>query len=135
MPNISQRMHYPFADHALRGLLELGPDALIGEDLSLELGLSLWMRRSGTDLLDAVAALRLLAQVVAVEAEIDVKSEPIALVGRSPRADVTSLARCLGNLVHRAALVAHRDPCELVESTLSRIARDYEAPAALAALA
>jgi hypothetical protein len=135
MPNISQRIRYPFADQALRGLLELGPDALNGADLSLELGLSIWMRSSGMDLLDAISALRQLTQVVTDEAEIDAKTEPIALVGRSPRADVTSLARCLGHLIHRAALVTDRDPWDLVQSTLGRIERECNVPAVLRALA
>ncbi len=95
-----------FAQALLRGLAELGPVAPFSGDLSLELGLSLWLRRSGTSVLRAREALVELRRAVLDACELDAASEPVPLVGRSPRADVVTLATYLAELLQRAAAVS-----------------------------
>jgi len=92
-----------FAPALLRGLATLGPVEPFSGDLSLELGLSVWLRRSGTTVLEAREALLGLRLVVLAACGLDPGCEPTPLVGRSPRADVLTLAAYLADLLRRVA--------------------------------
>ena len=70
------------------GLAELGPVDPFSGDLSLELGISVWLRRSGTSLVEARGTLLEIRQVILEVCGLDPATEPVPLVGRSPRADV-----------------------------------------------
>src|SRR6185437_1802179 len=95
-----------FGPALLCGLAELGPVDPFSGDLSLELGVSVWLRRSGTSLVDACAEL-LEARTAVLEASaMDPGTEPVPLVGRSPRLDVVNLALYVGDLLRRAAAAA-----------------------------
>ena len=56
-----------FAPALLKGLATLGPVEPFSGDLSLELGLSVWLRRSGTSVLEAREALIGLRRVAAAQ--------------------------------------------------------------------
>jgi hypothetical protein len=95
-----------FGPALLGGLAKLGPVDPFAGDLSLELGLSLWLRRSGASLTDARNRLFEARQAILDACGLDVSSEPVPLVGRSPRADALTLAGYLGDLLRRAAAAA-----------------------------
>jgi hypothetical protein len=90
----------------LGGLAELGPVDPFSGDLSLELGLSVWLRRSGTSLVGARSRLVEARQAVLAVSGLDPATEPVPLVGRSPRSDALTLASYLGDLLSRAAAAA-----------------------------
>jgi len=135
MATLPAQIHEEFAQEVLRGLVDLGPDAFDGTDLCLELGLSVWMRRSGADLDAALGTLGRLSWLVAEAGGLNPRCEPVALVGRSPEADVLSVVMCLGHLVFRAALTHEGDPSAIVEITLERVERERPERSRVAALA
>jgi hypothetical protein len=92
-----------FVRALLGGLAELGPVDPFSGDLSLELGISVWLHRSGTSLLDARGTLLEIRRVILEVCELDLASEPVPLVGRSPRLDVVNLVAYIGDLLRRAA--------------------------------
>ena len=95
-----------FGAALLGGLAELGPVDPFSDDLSLELGISLWLRRSGTSLLGARATLLKVRRLIIEAGGLDGATEPVPLVGRSPRLDVINLVAYVGDLLHRASCEA-----------------------------
>ena len=73
-----------------------GPGGPAAGDLSLELGLSVWMHRSGTSLEDARSTLLALRAHVIEACGLDPATEPVPFVGRAPRFDVMTLIEYLG---------------------------------------
>lgn len=92
-----------FGPALLGGLAELGAVDPWSGDLSLELGVSVWLRRSGTTLLEAADRLFEARAAILEACELDPETEPVPLVGRSPRVDVVNLAAYVGDLLRRAA--------------------------------
>ena len=80
-----------FGAALLSGLAELGPVEAFSGDLSLELGISVWLRTSGTSLLQARSSLLEIRGVILEVCALDSATEPVPLVGRSPRSDVINL--------------------------------------------
>jgi hypothetical protein len=95
-----------FGPTVLVGLAELGPVDPTSGDLSLELGLSVWMRRSGISLEEARRALLALREHVIEACGLDPRTEPVPFVGRSARLDVVTLISYLGQLLRRGASCA-----------------------------
>ncbi len=92
-----------FAPAVLRSLRVLAPSGQTQADLGCELGLSAWMRLTGTDLEDAPRHLWAIRQAVLEAGGMDEAIEPIPLAGRSTRLDLLNLVSYLGELVGRAA--------------------------------
>jgi hypothetical protein len=92
-----------FGSTLLRGLGELGPVDPLSGDLSLELGVSVWLRTSGTALLEARGRLLHIRELIIEVCGLDPTTEPVPFVGRSPRNDVLNLVGYLGDLLRRAA--------------------------------
>jgi hypothetical protein len=92
-----------FVRALLGGLAELGPVDPFSGDLSLELGISVWLRRSGTSLMEARGRLLEIRRVILEVCDLDPATEPVPLVGRSPRLDVVNLVAYIGDLLRRAA--------------------------------
>jgi hypothetical protein len=92
-----------FVRALLGGLAELGPVDPFSGDLSLELGISVWLRRSRTSLMEARGTLLEIRRVIVDVCELDPATEPVPLVGRSPRLDVVNLVAYIGDLLRRAA--------------------------------
>jgi hypothetical protein len=92
-----------FGPALLGGLAELGPVDPFSGDLSLELGVSVWLRRSGTPLVEACERLFEVRAAVLEACALDPTTEPVPLVGRSPRVDVVNLAAYVGELLRRAS--------------------------------
>ncbi len=97
-----------FGPALLGGLATLGPVEPFSGDLSLELGISLWLRTSGTSLLEARRTLLDLRLVILEVCGLDPATEPTPLVGRCPRLDVLSLVGYIGELLRRASAVMGR---------------------------
>ena len=98
--------HSDFGTAFLGGLAELGPFDPFSGDLSLELGLSLWLRRSGTSLPEARERLFDVRRAILDVTGLSAATEPVPLVGRSPRSDIITLTAYLGDLLRRASTVA-----------------------------
>ena len=92
-----------FGPALLEGLVELGPVEPFSGDLALELGISVWLRRSGTSLVQARGLLLDVRRVVLAVCGLDAATEPVPLVGRSPRHDVVNLATYVADLLRRGA--------------------------------
>ncbi len=95
--------HRGFGAALLGGLAELGPVDPFSGDLSLELGISVWLRRSGTSLMEARGMLMEMRGLIIETCGLDAATEPVPLVGRSPRADVVNLVAYVGDLLRRAS--------------------------------
>jgi hypothetical protein len=95
-----------FGPALLGGLAELGPVDPFSGDLSLELGISVWLHRSGTSLMEARGTLIEIRRVILEVCGLDPATEPVPLVGRSPRLDVVNLVAYIGDLLRRATTVA-----------------------------
>jgi hypothetical protein len=104
-----------FPETALRGLVSLGPIDVRGDDLGLELGLSLWMHQCGLSVEDASDALWELRGILIEVANFGPRSEPIPFSGRSPKLDLVNLAAYLGGLILRASAALHCAPSVLAE--------------------
>ena len=92
-----------FVPALLGGLAELGPVEPFSGDLSLELGISIWLRTNGTSLMEARGTLLEVREVILQVCGLDPSTEPVPLVGRSPRCDVVNLVAYVGDLLRRAA--------------------------------
>ena len=92
-----------FGPALLSGLAELGPVEPFSGDLSLELGISVWLRTSGTSLIEARSSLLEIRQVILEVCGLDPATEPFPMVGRSPRSDVVSLVGYISELLRRAS--------------------------------
>jgi hypothetical protein len=97
-----------FGSALLSGLAELGPVDPFSGDLSLELGVSVWLRMSGTPLLEARCRLLHIRELIIEVCGLDPATEPVPLVGRSPRNDVLNLVGYVGDLLRRAASMSGR---------------------------
>jgi hypothetical protein len=92
-----------FGPALLSGLAELGPVEPFSGDLSLELGISLWLRMSGTSLIEARSSLLEIRHVILEVCGLDPSTEPFPMVGRSPRSDVLNLVGYISELLRRAS--------------------------------
>jgi hypothetical protein len=95
-----------FAQEALHGLAELDPEDLEQGNLTLPLGLSLWMRRGGVGVDGARAVLFALRGALIGVSGLDERTEPVPLIVSDPAAATISLAVYLDGLLSRAAQTA-----------------------------
>jgi hypothetical protein len=95
-----------FGAALLGGLAELGPVDPFSGDLSLELGISVWLRRGGTSLLEARGTLLEIRELIIEVCGLDRATEPVPLVGRCPRLDVVNLVAYVGDLLRRGSYEA-----------------------------
>jgi hypothetical protein len=80
------------------------------KELSLELGLSVWMQRNGIAFDDCRAAMLAMRASLLEVAGMDTKTEPVPLYGRSPEVDLKNFAAYLADLFIRASEAVE---CEL----------------------
>ncbi len=117
-----------FGPALLSGLADLGPVEPFSGDLSLELGISVWLRTSGTSLLQARSALLEIRQVILEVCSLDPATEPIPLVGRSPRSDVVNLVGYISELLRRASAGLGRGVEAIVQAVVAELpVREAEA--------
>src|SRR6202020_2044033 len=92
-----------FGSALLSGLAELGPVGAFSGAPSLELGISLRLRTSGTSLIEARSALLDIRGVILEVCGLDPSTEPFPMVGRSPRSAPLNLVRYLSELLRRTS--------------------------------
>ncbi len=110
-----------FGPALLRGLAELGPVDPFSGDLSLELGISLWLRTSETSLIEARASLLEIRRVILEVCGIEPSTEPFPMVGRSPRSDVVNLVGYLSELLARASRGVARGMETVIEAVVAEL--------------
>jgi hypothetical protein len=111
-----------FSPALLRGLAELGPVEPFSGDLSLELGISLWLRTSGTSLLEARSSLLEIRRLILEVCDLDPSTEPFPMVGRSPRSDVLNLVGYISELLRRASAGSGRGVEAIVRTVVAELA-------------
>ena len=110
-----------FGPALLGGLAELGPVEPFSGDLSLELGISVWLRTSGTSLIGARSALLEIRGVILEVCGLDPSTEPFPMIGRSPRSDVVNLVGYISELLRRAAAGTGRAVGAIVEAVVAEL--------------
>jgi len=110
-----------FGPALLQGLAELGPVDLASGDLSLELGISVWLRRNQTSLEDARHLLLDIRRRVLDASGLDVATEPLPFVGRSLRLDVVNLVAYVGDLLRRGAAALECAPRALAATVMAEL--------------
>lgn len=110
-----------FAPTLLRGMAEFGPFDATSGDLSLQLGVSLWLRMSGSSLEDARRTLQEVRRLVLLTYDFDAATEPVPLVGRSPASDVVTLAAYVGDLLRRVAARAGCEPHTVADRVIEEL--------------
>jgi hypothetical protein len=110
-----------FGPALLSGLAELGPVEPFSGDLSLELGISVWLRTSGTSLLQARSSLLEIRRVILEVCALDPATEPVPLIGRSPRSDVVNLVGYISELLRRASAGTGRAVGAVVEAVVAEL--------------
>jgi hypothetical protein len=105
----------------LRGLVTLDEDDLAEGNLTLELGLTLWMTRAGSDLPGVRRALFALRQALLDASPLDEETEPVPLMAGDQRTAVLSLAVYTCDLLARAAASAELSPTLMAEETLAML--------------
>ena len=104
-----------FPEAVLRGLVALGPVNLRRDNLTLELGLSVWTRECGIAVEDASDVILALRNILIEIAGFDPRREPTPFVGRSPELDLVNLTGYLGGLLLRASVAAQCSPGVVAE--------------------
>lgn len=104
-----------------RGLASLEPEDLIEGSLALQLGMSAWLRRSSTDLTDAVQAMLDVRDALVEVSGLDATTEPVPLLVGDTRTAVLNLAIYLDGLVRRAASAAGVSRLSAVERALASL--------------
>jgi len=109
-----------------RGLLELEADDLARENLSLELGLSLWMRRTAIDL-PGVRDVLLSFRVAVIELSgLDRRTEPVPLISRDPVSGMRNLCIYLKGLIRRASEESGLDERQITERGLAELSEPLQ---------
>jgi hypothetical protein len=122
-----------FGPALLSGLAQLGPVEPFSGDLSLELGLSVWLRTSGISLLQARRPLMEIRRVILEVCGLDPATEPVPLTGRSPRSDAINLVAYLSDLLRRAAAGSGRSVDTVVRAVVAVLPAPVPAHEALGA--
>jgi len=120
-------MEEDFGAALVHGLAELGPVDPFSGDLSLELGVSVWLRTSGTPLLEARGRLLFVRELIIMVGGLDPATEPVPLVGRSPRADVLNLVSYVGDLLRRAAAASGQSVQRVAARVVDELPEQIEA--------
>ena len=110
-----------FGPALLHGLAELGPVDPFSGDLSLELGISVWLRTSETSLMEARSSLLEIRQVILEVCRIEPSTEPFPMVGRSPRSDVVNLVGYISELLRRASAGLGRGMEAVIEAVVAAL--------------
>jgi hypothetical protein len=111
-----------FAHEAAFGLAEFDHADLGPENLSLTLGLSLWMHRAGVGLRGARDSLLTLRDALIDASGLDGRTEPVPLVVADPATSALSLARYVEGLLRRAAHATATTRVEVAERALASMA-------------
>jgi hypothetical protein len=107
-----------FAREAMLGLAVLEPDDLTPGNLTVRLGLSLWMRRGRIRVETARDAMLELRGALLEASGLDARTEPVPLLLADPVAAIISLALYLEGLLQRAARMTATSRVEVATRAL-----------------
>jgi len=107
-----------FTPEMARGIARLEPGDLFDGGLMLPLGLSVWLRRTGTGLHQARGLMLAVRRALLEVSGLDRVTEPVPLLAGDERTVVLHLAVYLDGLVSRAARATHATRTEVVERAL-----------------
>ncbi|HXP33685.1 MAG TPA: hypothetical protein VN820_06675 [Acidimicrobiales bacterium] len=110
-----------FAHEVLLGLADLESGDLDHGNLTLALGLSLWMRRGRIGVDAARDALLDLRAALVRASGLDERTEPVPLLLADPVAAIVSLARYMDGLLHRAARTAATSRLDMARRALALV--------------
>jgi len=110
-----------FVTLAANGLAEQRDDDLRGNQLNLELEVSVWLRRSRADLSAAPRALLALRRALLEVSALDADTEPMPIVIADTQQAVPNLCIYLRGLIGRAAASLGVDRPAIVEAALSHL--------------
>jgi hypothetical protein len=110
-----------FARKVLRGVSAIETPRPGETDLCLELGLSIWMRQTATDVDEAGPAMLAMRSALLVASGMDPVTEPIPLCGVDPRLDVLNLGAYLRRLMVRATARAQCDVAVMAERAVEHL--------------
>jgi hypothetical protein len=94
----------------------------VKKELSLELGLSVWMKRNDIAYDDCRAAMLAIRASLLEVAKMDAQTEPIPLYGHSPEVDVMNFATYLAELFIRASAAVECDLPHIVGQVSEHLA-------------
>jgi hypothetical protein len=106
---------------AARGLAELEEGDLRGNQLNLELEVSVWLRRSGADLPSVPRALLALRRALLEVSVLDIATEPVPLVIADNQSAVANLCVYLHGLIVRGAASMELGRGDFVEAALEHL--------------
>ncbi len=110
-----------FAREAMLGLAYLEPDDLTPGNLTVPLGLSLWMRRGRIRVETARDAMLELRSALLDASGLDERTEPVPLLLADPVAAIVSLALYMDGLLHRAARMTATSRVEVATRALALV--------------
>jgi hypothetical protein len=124
VPATERKQEAPFALLLALGLASLEPEDLAHSKLSLELGVSAWLRRATTDLVEAQHTALLLRGALLSVSGLDEATEPVPLIARDRTLAVRSLCLYLHGLIIRAASSSGLTRVEIAEAALLALEAD-----------
>jgi hypothetical protein len=104
------------------GLEQAEPADLLTDDYTLDLGLSVWMRRNAIAADDCRSAMLVIRASLLAVAEMDAETEPIPLCGLSPEIDVANFVVYLADLFMRASTATQCEMSFVIERVSERLA-------------
>jgi len=110
-----------FVHEAMLGLADLEPEDLGHGNLTVPLGLSLWMRRGRVRVETARDAMLELRAAVLRASELDERTEPVPLLLADPVAATISLALYMDGLLQRAARANATSRAEMARRALELV--------------
>lgn len=106
---------------AAKGLAQLTDDDLRGNNLNLDLEVSVWLRRSGADLASVPRALLALRRTLLNVSALDTASEPVPLIIEDTQLAVANLCVYLHGLIGRGAASLEMTRAAFVAVALSHL--------------
>jgi hypothetical protein len=110
-----------FAREAMLGLADLEPEDLTHGNLTVPLGLSLWMRRGGVGIEAARDAMFDMRAALLSASGLDERTEPVPLIVADPVAATISLAVYVDDLLQRAARMAATSRIDMAQRALELV--------------
>lgn len=124
VPATTRKVSPHFATLLALGLAELEPEDLLRSRLSLEFGVSAWLRRSGADLAEAERNALGLRRALLSTSALDEATEPVPLIARDKTLALRSLCVYLHGLLSRAASSMELTRPEMAEVALAALKAD-----------
>ena len=121
VPATTRNSKPPFARLLALGLASLEPGDLVHSTLSLEFGVSAWLRRSGADWAEAQRSALALRRALVAVSVLDEATEPVPLIGRDQTLALRSLCLYLHGLLVRAAGSMDIPRGEIAEAALEAL--------------